>query len=57
MNADTPTGARGPLDHPARLARSRAYGRIPRLRRAETLLGAETERETVELALDLVTFR
>jgi hypothetical protein len=27
------------------------------LRRAQTLLGAETERETVELALDLVAFR
>jgi hypothetical protein len=27
------------------------------LRRAQTLLGAETERETVELALDLVGFR
>jgi len=27
------------------------------LRRAQTLLGAETERETVEIALDLVTFR
>ena len=27
------------------------------LREAQTLLGAETERETVEIALDLVTFR
>jgi len=27
------------------------------LRRAQTLLAAETERETVELALDLVAFR
>jgi hypothetical protein len=27
------------------------------LRRAQKLLGAETERETVEIALDLVTFR
>jgi hypothetical protein len=27
------------------------------LREAQTLLGVETERETVELALDLVTFR
>ncbi len=27
------------------------------LRRAQSLLGAETERETVELALDLVAFR
>lgn len=27
------------------------------LREAQNLLGAETERETVELALDLVTFR
>lgn len=27
------------------------------LRKAQTLLGAETERETVELALDLVEFR
>jgi hypothetical protein len=27
------------------------------LRRAQTILGAETERETVELALDLVAFR
>ena len=27
------------------------------LRRAQALLGAETERETVELALDLVAFR
>ena len=27
------------------------------LRRAQTLLGADTERETVELALDLVAFR
>jgi hypothetical protein len=27
------------------------------LRRAQTILGAETERETVELALDLVGFR
>jgi hypothetical protein len=27
------------------------------LRKAQTLLGAETERETVEIALDLVTFR
>jgi hypothetical protein len=27
------------------------------LRRAQTVLGAETERETVELALDLVAFR
>ena len=27
------------------------------LREAQTVLGAETERETVELALDLVTFR
>ncbi len=27
------------------------------LKRAQTLLGAETERETVELALDLVAFR
>jgi hypothetical protein len=27
------------------------------LRRAQTLLGAQTERETVELALDLVAFR
>jgi len=27
------------------------------LRRAQTLLGAATERETVELALDLVAFR
>ena len=27
------------------------------LRRAQTLLGTETERETVELALDLVDFR
>jgi hypothetical protein len=27
------------------------------LRQAQTVLGAETERETVELALDLVTFR
>jgi hypothetical protein len=27
------------------------------LRKAQTLLGAATERETVEIALDLVTFR
>ena len=27
------------------------------LRQAQTLLGAETEREAVEIALDLVTFR
>ena len=27
------------------------------LRRAQSLLGTETERETVELALDLVAFR
>jgi len=27
------------------------------LRRAQKLLGAETERETVEIALDLVAFR
>ena len=27
------------------------------LRQAQTLLGAETEREAVEMALDLVTFR
>jgi hypothetical protein len=27
------------------------------LRRAQKILGAETERETVEIALDLVTFR
>jgi Arc/MetJ family transcription regulator len=27
------------------------------LREAQSLLGVETERETVELALDLVTFR
>ena len=27
------------------------------LREAQTVLGAETEREAVELALDLVTFR
>ena len=27
------------------------------LRRAQALLGAETERETVEIALDLVAFR
>jgi len=27
------------------------------LRRAQTILGAETERDTVELALDLVAFR
>ena len=27
------------------------------LRRAQTILGAATERETVELALDIVTFR
>ena len=27
------------------------------LRRAQTLLGTETERDTVELALDLVAFR
>ena len=27
------------------------------LREAQNLLGAETERETVEIALDLVTFR
>jgi hypothetical protein len=27
------------------------------LRRAQTLLGTDTERETVELALDLVAFR
>jgi hypothetical protein len=27
------------------------------LRRAQQLLGAETERETVEIALDLVAFR
>lgn len=27
------------------------------LREAQTLLGAETEREAVEIALDLVTFR
>lgn len=27
------------------------------LREAQELLGAETERETVEIALDLVTFR
>ncbi len=27
------------------------------LRRAQTLLGTETERETVEVALDLVAFR
>ena len=27
------------------------------LREAQSLLGAETERETVEIALDLVTFR
>lgn len=27
------------------------------LRRAQELLGAETERETVEIALDLVAFR
>jgi len=27
------------------------------LRRAQVLLGAETERETVEIALDLVAFR
>lgn len=49
----------------ARLTRPSRKGKVrkefwldPRaLRRAQTLLGTDTERETVELALDLVAFR
>ncbi len=45
--------------HPSRRGKVRKeFWLDPRaLRRAQTLLGAETERETVELALDLVAYR
>ena len=48
-----------PRKHPSRRGKVRKeFWLDPRaLRRAQTLLGAETERETVELALDLVAFR
>ena len=48
-----------PTKHPSRRGKVRKeFWLDPRaLRRAQTLLGAETERETVELALDLVAFR
>lgn len=48
-----------PRKHPSRRGKVRKeFWLNPKaLRRAQTLLGAETERETVELALDLVAFR
>lgn len=54
-----------PTKDPAARRRSVRHGKVRKefwldpkaLRRAQTLLGTETERETVELALDLVAFR
>jgi len=48
-----------PRKHPSRRGKVRKeFWLDPRvLRRAQTILGAETERDTVELALDLVAFR
>lgn len=53
------TKFRAPRKRPSRRGKVRKeFWLDPRaLRRAQTLLGAETERETVELALDLVAFR
>ncbi len=48
-----------PRKHPSRRGKVRKeFWLDPKaLRRAQALLGAETEREAVELALDLVVFR
>jgi hypothetical protein len=53
------TGRRALRKHPSRRGKVRKeFWLDPKaLRRAQTILGAETERETVELALDLVAFR
>ena len=54
-----PSKSAGPRKRPSRRGKVRKeFWLDPKaLRRAQTLLGAETERETVELALDLVAFR
>ncbi|MCI0432362.1 MAG: hypothetical protein L0271_01745 [Gemmatimonadetes bacterium] len=54
-----PSKRAGPRKRPSRKGKVRKeFWLDPKaLRRAQTLLGAETERETVELALDLVAFR
>lgn len=48
-----------PRKHPSRQGKVRKeFWLDPKaLRRAQRVLGAQTERETVELALDLVAFR
>jgi hypothetical protein len=53
------TKTTAPRKHPSRRGKVRKeFWLDPKaLRRAQTLLGAETERDTVALALDLVAFR
>jgi hypothetical protein len=55
----TPSKSAGPRKRPSRGGKVRKeFWLDPKaLRQAQTLLGAGTERETVELALDLVAFR